>query len=53
MTFCMSKKKACVMFLATWPVTSSTKYRASTTIALSKSTRAPSTAAAMMLRGAG
>ncbi len=48
-----SKKNAWIMFLATWPVTSSVKYRASMVRAVSKSTWEPSTAAARMLRGAG
>jgi hypothetical protein len=50
---CMSKKNALVMFLATCPVTSSTKYRVSMRSAVSTSTWVPSTAAARMLRGAG
>ena len=50
---CMSKKNALVMFLATCPVASSTKYRVSMRSAVSTSTCAPSTAAARMLRGAG
>ena len=48
-----SKKSALIMFLATWPVASSVKYRPSMTNAVSRSTWAPSTAAARMLRGAG
>lgn len=48
-----SKKNAWIMFFATWPVTSSVKYRASMVSAVSKSTWEPSTAAARMLRGAG
>ena len=50
---CMSKKNALVMFLATCPVTRSTKYRVSMRSAVSTSTWVPSTAAARMLRGAG
>jgi hypothetical protein len=41
------------MFFEIWPVTSSTKYRASMTCASSKPTCEPSTAAARMLRCAG
>lgn len=53
LTACMSKKSAWIMFFAVCPQTSSVKYRASMTKALSTSTWLLSTAAARMLRGAG
>src|SRR5699024_6237289 len=50
---CRSKKNAWIMFFAVCPVTSSVKYLASIFSALSMSTCEPSTAAAMIARGAG
>src|SRR5699024_6703161 len=50
---CMPPKNAWVLVLDAVPVTRETKYRAAICSALAKSTCAPSTAAAVVARGAG